>query len=189
MSGMPLDVILDVANELDLPDSVHLVSTCSTYRSLVSSRNFWIKALYRIRYVRRQPLPCSSAVDISTLPLAILQEMAQHAHKLDKKWSQESISPVSVRTLAARTEFRQIRAIPGTDLILTTNWTHELSCLDTRSGECLASIDFPHARSSFLHLYEDTVELAGLRLDFRDRERVNLHKEFSKSWSDSNNFS
>ncbi|KAJ7486856.1 hypothetical protein FB451DRAFT_1554041 [Mycena latifolia] len=207
MSGMPLDVILDVANELDLPDSVHLVSTCSTYRSLVSSRNFWIKALYRIKYVRRQILPCSSAVDISTLPLATLQEMAQHAHKLDKKWSQETISPVSVRTLAVGTDLRHIYAIPGTDFILTTNWRHELSCLDSHSGECLASIDFPHARSSFLvgrcpfelpgqcliafackHRSEDTVELSAMRLDFRNREHVTLHKEFSKLWDSSHNF-
>ncbi|KAJ7479470.1 hypothetical protein FB451DRAFT_1395057 [Mycena latifolia] len=212
-STLPLDIVLEVAGELDLAHSVHLLSTCSAFRSLPSSRNFWIQALYRIKDVHKQPPPCSAAVDISTLPLSTLQEMAQRAHKLDRKWSQESISPVSVRTLTVGSDILTILAVSGTDLILTVTSGRRASCFDTHSGECVASIDFPgsiwvwnrdFAVASFpvelpgqflfafgcLDPININVELCALRLDFRNTEHVTLHMEFSKQfgWTSPDNF-
>ncbi|KAJ7479473.1 hypothetical protein FB451DRAFT_1239061 [Mycena latifolia] len=211
MSTLPLDIILEVAWELNLADSVHLLTTCSTFRSLLSSRNFWIQALYRIKDVHKQPLPCSAAVDISTLSLATLQVMAQRAHRLDRTWSQELIRPVSVRTLPVGRDIIGIHAIYGTDLILTVTSGRRVSCFDTHSGECLASIDFPgntwirdrdftvgpcpvELPGQCLLAFGSTdsingsVELCALRLDFRNREHVTLDKEFSKRWNSPRSF-
>ncbi|KAJ7479468.1 hypothetical protein FB451DRAFT_1239055, partial [Mycena latifolia] len=174
---IPLDIMLEIANELDLVDSVHLLSTCSTFRSLLFSRNFWIKALHRIKNVRQQALPCT-----------------------DPRWSRDSISPVSVRTIIAGTDILRICVIPGSDFILTATSEERVSCLDTRSGETLASIDFPNAEAGLIlgsspfellgqswipvgcAYRSGTIELSALRLDFRNRKDVTIHKHASKTW-------
>ncbi|KAJ7486445.1 hypothetical protein FB451DRAFT_1553812 [Mycena latifolia] len=203
--GLPLDIIIEVVYCLDLLDSIHLLSTCSAFRALVFSRNFWIKALYRVKYVCKQPLPCSADVDISTLPLATLREMAERAYKLDKRWSRESISPLSIRTIAVGKDILKICTIPGTDLILITTWANNrLSCLDTCSGEFVASLDFKDATSITIgpcpfelpgqcliafacrHPRDNSVELASLRLDFRNRAHITMNKEYSKVWNSPN---
>ncbi|KAJ7479475.1 hypothetical protein FB451DRAFT_1239062 [Mycena latifolia] len=205
---IPLDIMLEIANELDLMDSVHLLSTCSTFRSLLSSRNFWIKALHKIKYDSKQPLPCGDSIDISSLPLETLREMAERVHKLDKRWSRESISPVSVRRFAAGRNILSIRVIPGTDLILTVTSERRVCCFDAHFGEMLDSIDFPEAEPASLTLgpcplelpgqsmipvacmypSNGTVELSALRLDFRNREDVTIRKDFSKIWRSPDKF-
>jgi hypothetical protein len=168
VEALPLELVLEVVHNLDLSDSIHLLSvrpsllsssslerltldshltgqTCSAFRKLESMRDFWIKALYRITYIHNQPLPCSARVDISQLPLATLRGMAQQAHQLNKRWSSQTIIPLSVRTLSVDSGVEQICAIAGTSLILILS-DQRLSCIDTDSGECLASLFHSTAR-------------------------------------------
>ncbi|KAJ7479472.1 hypothetical protein FB451DRAFT_1365300, partial [Mycena latifolia] len=194
IASLPLDIIFEAATDLDLPDALHLLTTHSGQsdrRALLFERSwpsgdFWIKALNRIKNVRKQPLPCGPGVDISTLPLATLRGMTEHANKLDRNWPKECLRPVSVRTINGGKGLARIWPISGTNLILATSWERKgagrLRCLDIHSGQSLTSMEFPGGQQLNHTCDEGTVELSALRLDFRDTERVTLKKEFSKIW-------
>ncbi|KAJ7032050.1 hypothetical protein C8F04DRAFT_1262424 [Mycena alexandri] len=79
LTNTPLDVLIEISRELDLSDSIHLISTCSTFTPILLSRYFWISALDRVEHVHRRPLPCSPGLDITSLPLDALKKMVIHA--------------------------------------------------------------------------------------------------------------
>ncbi|KAJ6479891.1 hypothetical protein C8R47DRAFT_1285164 [Mycena vitilis] len=45
---IPLDVLIEISQELDLLDSLHLIATCTTFAPVLHSRYFWIAALKRL---------------------------------------------------------------------------------------------------------------------------------------------
>ncbi|KAJ7610110.1 hypothetical protein FB45DRAFT_1038156 [Roridomyces roridus] len=89
-ADFPLDVVLELTKDLDLPD---LLSLCA---EVLSSPYFWISALTRMDRINRIPLPCAPGTDLTGLPLETLREMAVHACKLHRRWSSASPRPASV---------------------------------------------------------------------------------------------
>ncbi|KAJ7145600.1 hypothetical protein C8R44DRAFT_972656 [Mycena epipterygia] len=78
LRGIPVDVLMEIVDHLDLPDSLQLVVT------LTDDQYFWIMALNRMEQLHRRPLPCPPGTDITLLLLATLQEFAVHVYKLKK---------------------------------------------------------------------------------------------------------
>lgn len=114
---------------------------------MLRSRCFWIMALHRMESIHRRPLPCSSGLDISSLPLATLREMAIHAYKLRKNLSSESPHPTSVHSFDIDDEPMNFVPIQGTQLMMTISH-NRLALWETISGECIGAFEHEveHAR-------------------------------------------
>ncbi|KAJ6566878.1 hypothetical protein B0H19DRAFT_1138789 [Mycena capillaripes] len=135
---IPLDVVIEISRELDLADSLHLIATCTIFMPILHSRYFWIAALNRLEDVHRRPPPYFPGLDILSLPLASLRELAIHGYKLKKDWSSESPRPISVKIIEMEDCPKQLIAIQGTRLLITISSTR-LACWDTLSGKCIGS--------------------------------------------------
>jgi hypothetical protein len=109
---------------------------------MLLSRYFWIVSLHRLERVHRRPPSCSPGLDILTLPLATLKELAIHAYKLRMNGSSESPSPVSVQTIKMEDSVKDLIPIQGTRLVITIS-SSRLACWDTVTGECMST--FHHA--------------------------------------------
>ncbi|KAJ7145521.1 hypothetical protein C8R44DRAFT_863396 [Mycena epipterygia] len=142
LSDIPVDVLMEIAGHLDLPDSLQLVATCATCRSLLSSRYFWIMALDRMEQLYRRPLPCAPGTDIASLPLATLQQLAVHAYKLRKNWASASPRPAFIRRQRTEPNVLKFSALETSHLLLTLSWTR-LACWDITSGECVGVFEHP----------------------------------------------
>ncbi|KAJ6514648.1 hypothetical protein DFH09DRAFT_1196517 [Mycena vulgaris] len=149
LSGLPLDAILELTFFLDLEDSVRLLATCTSFQTLLSLKDFWLKTLHRMESVHMQPLPCPFGVDVPHLPTERLRKLAIHAYFLKKNWASDRAIPVSVRTFALGEDYREICVIPGTNLVIT-NSHDRLVCWHTISGARLGSIDHEDADASCL---------------------------------------
>ncbi|KAJ7627101.1 hypothetical protein FB45DRAFT_1059925 [Roridomyces roridus] len=139
----PLDIILELAKNLDLTDSLHLAATCTTFAEMRHSPSFWIESLKRMETFHRRPLPCPIGTDLTTLPLDKLRDIAIHAYKLRKDWAAESLNPVRVGKFdmgfhdanfdAQIVWTPSILCIPGTGMIVTISPNH-FTCWDASSG-------------------------------------------------------
>ncbi|KAJ7145523.1 hypothetical protein C8R44DRAFT_57 [Mycena epipterygia] len=127
LSDIPLDVLMEISGHMDLPDSLQLAATCSTCRTLLCSRYFWIMALNRMEHFHRRPLPSPPGTDITSLPLATLQGLAIHAYKLRKNWASVSPRAVSVRRLVTEHHLLTFSPIEGSHLFVTLSATR-LAC-------------------------------------------------------------
>ncbi|KAJ6566911.1 hypothetical protein B0H19DRAFT_1374290 [Mycena capillaripes] len=202
---IPLDLLMEISRELDLPDSLHLIATCTTLTSILHSRYFWIAALDRMEKFHRKPPLCSPGLDILTLPLPTLKELAIHAYKLKKNWSSEAPSPVSVQTIEIDDSPSRLVAIQGTRLIITVS-SSRLACWDTSFAECVGT--FTHMAEALgmeagnsLELYPllrpescsigmvysspstNALELAIICFEHRNSSAVKVLKVFSKIWT------
>ncbi|KAJ7281362.1 hypothetical protein C8J57DRAFT_73888 [Mycena rebaudengoi] len=165
MAEIPLDVVLELTCFLDLQDSVHLLATCTSYRSLLSSRDFWLKSLERMEKFHRKPIP-SAAANISALPLEDLRTIVAHTYKLMKNWASDHPAPVSVRRfdLGTISPDYELCPIPGTHLIVTSSWHYtrqRLACWDTVSGKCLSSFDVLGVRFGGVRMGKTPFQLPG----------------------------
>ncbi|KAJ7610188.1 hypothetical protein FB45DRAFT_1066361 [Roridomyces roridus] len=138
-SDVPLDILLEIAKELDLSDSRHLAATCSACAALLQSPSFWIESLHRMEKIYRRPIPCTPGTDLTFLPLYKLRDMAVHAYKLRKNWASESPLPVTIRShyIAGESYSSHILPIEGTHMVLVV-FDGSLACLNTTTGEYLA---------------------------------------------------
>jgi hypothetical protein len=92
--------------------------------------------------VHRRPLPCSAVTALLTLSLEKLQETAIHAYRLLRNLSSERPVPVSEYECAMNLKHgRNLKflIIPGTRYIVACS-VEGMSCWDTVSGACLASM-------------------------------------------------
>ncbi|KAJ7434545.1 hypothetical protein B0H11DRAFT_2118403 [Mycena galericulata] len=201
LTESPLDILLEIISHLDLQDSLRLVATCTTCKSLALSPSFWIMALNRMEQVYRRPLPCSPGTDIASLPLAKLEKLAIHAYKLRKNWTSQAPRPISVRTMTIDDHVHEFLPIQGSRLCLTVS-THRLACWDTTSGEFLGAFDKPGGYSQrprtstylgrgictlgigyLAHRSSDVIlELGVFRIDHQDPSSVAFSKVVSKNW-------
>ncbi|KAJ7432024.1 hypothetical protein B0H11DRAFT_2297896 [Mycena galericulata] len=196
---LPLDILLEITQDLDLPDSLHLAATCNAYMTTLLSPTFWIASLKRIEQIHRRPLPCSPGTDLLSLPLEALRDLAIHAYKLRKNWSSKSPYPVSMRSFAIKARLLNILSVEGTRMIITVSF-ERLACWDTISGKCIGTFDrgiigpqWVASRSPLLlpgicsvgmavPTFERDVELAIICFDYRDLLAVKVTKVFSRNW-------
>ncbi|KAJ7473324.1 hypothetical protein FB451DRAFT_1249005 [Mycena latifolia] len=197
---IPLDVLLEITRDLDLPDSLHLVATCKKCNALLSSPSFWIIALNRMKQIHRRPLPCSPRLAISSMPLESLREKAIHTYKLKKNWALESPSPTSVHSLTIEDGLLHFLPIPGSRLLVIISRSR-FACWDTISGECLDGLEhvsepkwagglsplvLPGMFSvgiAYTSPDENGLELAVIRCDHRNPLAVKLSKVFATIWT------
>ncbi|KAJ7924128.1 hypothetical protein B0H13DRAFT_2315738 [Mycena leptocephala] len=132
-AGMPLDVILEITPFLDLHDSIHPLVTCSSFESLLSLKDFWLKTLDRIQTVHMQPLPWPPGVNLFDMPIEALRKFAIHAYSLKKNGSSERAIPVSVRSIDLGDDYHQIPVVPGADIVVTNSHVR-LACWRPQSG-------------------------------------------------------
>ncbi|KAJ7610210.1 hypothetical protein FB45DRAFT_1122181 [Roridomyces roridus] len=97
LCDFPLDILLDLAKELNLPDSLHLTATCTACAAVLHSPSFWIESLHQMEKIHKRPIPCEPATDLATLPLDKLRNIAIHAYRLRKNWASDSPRPVATR--------------------------------------------------------------------------------------------
>ncbi|KAJ7145579.1 hypothetical protein C8R44DRAFT_863453 [Mycena epipterygia] len=202
LNDVPMDILMEIAGQLDLPDSLQLVATCSTCRNLAGEQYFWIMALNRMENLHRRSLPCPPGTDITSLPLATFQEFAIHAYKLRKNWASEFPQAVSVRRLVTEPNLLKFCPIDGSHLLLTLSATR-LACWNSASGECVAAFNHPElAKASWAMISnpspaprecsigivypryspEATLEIAVLQIDHHGPV-VTISKVFSKNWT------
>ncbi|KAF8193923.1 hypothetical protein K438DRAFT_1969221 [Mycena galopus ATCC 62051] len=199
---IPQDVILEMARFLDLHDAFHLLVTCSSFALLLSFRDFWLKSLVRIQTVHMQPLPCPIGVDIFDLSMDALRDLAIHAYSLRKNWTSECALLASVRTIALDDAYRQIRVIPGTNLVITDN-SERLRCWNTQSEACVGemevdedfSLDYDVGKSRLFHLpgrsfialasndwNSDDFHINVVEIDYQDQDNVAFSRTYSDTW-------
>ncbi|KAJ7267975.1 hypothetical protein C8J57DRAFT_1326302 [Mycena rebaudengoi] len=146
LAEIPLDIILDITHLLDVQDALHLLATCSAFQTLSSSRDFWLKALERVYFVHKRPIPCALGTDIVNLPLRTLRQMARHAYALIRNWARSNPAVVSVReinlNMGPSVHSHELYAIHGTNMVITKD-RERFSCWDTISGMCLGEVLFP----------------------------------------------
>lgn len=161
-TDFPLDIVLKISKDLDLPDSLHLVSvrfsgwtaddedthdfrqTCSDYRPALLSPSFWLASLHRIEQIHRRPLPCPPGLDIVSLPLPALRDLAIHAYRLRTNWSSDSPRPYSVHSFQMDQKPTYLLTIEGTRMFIAIYWTPwgtRLECWDTTSNQCVATLE------------------------------------------------
>ncbi|KAJ7491397.1 hypothetical protein B0H11DRAFT_1008229 [Mycena galericulata] len=196
LQDLPLDIILKITEDQDLPDSLHLLSTCTAFKPIFLSSYFWIASLRRFEQIHRRPLPCSPGTDILSLPLATLRRLAVHAYKLKKNWESEAPVPVSVHSFEIFDVPTAFSPIHGTPMIVTIS-RDRLACLDAVSGECIGSLDhtgnWVHSDVPFLrpgvfsigmaYPSVDRIKLAIVSIDYGDPSAVNVSEVFAQTWT------
>ncbi|KAJ7617027.1 hypothetical protein FB45DRAFT_933304 [Roridomyces roridus] len=204
LSDFPLDILLELGKQLDLPDSLHLAATCTTCAAVLLSPSFWIESLHRMEKIHRRPIPCSPGTDFAALPLDTLRNMAVHAYKLRKNWTFES-GPLlaTARSFTIRCEGYMLHIFPieGTHMVVTV-FHDGLACWSTTSGEFLGRRDLDSIKGGYwksssslfysagmcslgfaYHDYHGgQLILAVIGVNYRDPEAVTVSLNFSRSW-------
>ncbi|KAJ7209908.1 hypothetical protein C8J57DRAFT_1401282 [Mycena rebaudengoi] len=202
IAEIPLDIILDVTHLLDLQDSLRLLATCSALQTLSSSRDFWLKALERVYFVHKRPIPCALGTDIVNLPLRTLQQMARHAYALMRNWARSNPAVVSVReinlNMGPSVHSHELYAIHGTNMVITKD-RERFSCWDTISGMCLGEVLLPDVptqmgrttfdqpgRRSFALIFRkssDQLEFAVICVDYQNPAQITVSRIYSNIWN------
>ncbi|KAJ7064097.1 hypothetical protein C8F01DRAFT_1229627 [Mycena amicta] len=58
VTALPVDVVLEIAGLLDLPDCLNLASTCFWLRSFLGMKSFWLQVLHGMQVFHGRLLPC-----------------------------------------------------------------------------------------------------------------------------------
>ncbi|KAJ7881771.1 hypothetical protein B0H14DRAFT_3128974 [Mycena olivaceomarginata] len=198
LAEIPLDVTLEITRFLDLHDSFHLLTTCSYFEWLLSSKDFWLKTLDRIRIIHLQPLPCPVGTAIVDMPVDSLRRLAIHAYSLKKNWSVDGARPRSVLTISLGDDYNQICVIPGTKIVVT-NSNYQLACWHAQFGVCLGAIEhedrnashqvgsappFHQFGQSYIALSSKSrthVGLIVIKIDYRNEKAIYLSKTYSQT--------
>ncbi|KAJ7438005.1 hypothetical protein B0H11DRAFT_2105977 [Mycena galericulata] len=206
LKDLPLDILLEITEDLDLPDSLHLISTCTEFKPILHLPHFWIMSLKRIQQIHRRPLPCSPGTDIPALPLDRLRELAIHAYKLRKTWASKTPAPVSFHYFKIRDEPIAVLPIQGTRMVVTIS-VDRLTCWDTTSGESLAALNcagnqpwipsaFPFIRPGMCAIgmaYPSvdgmSLRLAIVAIDHRNPSVLHVSEVLARTWTTPRNSS
>ncbi|KAJ7036697.1 hypothetical protein C8F04DRAFT_1094115 [Mycena alexandri] len=184
LTQVPLDVILHVTSFLDLYDSVHLVTTCSTFLGLLSVKDFWLKTLDRLQEVHMQPLPAPIGVNVSELAIDALRKLALHAYSLKKNWASKRAIPVQLSTFSLGDEYHELCVIPGTHIIITNS-----PRLTRRLGYTIGhfighSPPFHLHGQSFIGVSSKSrihIGITVVKVDYRNKNAVTLSKHYSNT--------
>ncbi|KAF7311434.1 F-box domain-containing protein [Mycena kentingensis (nom. inval.)] len=168
---LPPELVFAITAYLELNDATNLLSTNATLYSLSRAKDFWLKALDRMRTVHRQLMPSPPGVVLPDLEEPTLRSYAARAFSLHRNWSSARPKPVSVRTIPFNENIDSTIAcaIPGTPLLVLTTDHKSVQCRDTSSdtGAVLASLQLVDAadtdtayrigRSPPLHRHQQTL--------------------------------
>ncbi|KAJ7349795.1 hypothetical protein DFH08DRAFT_863121 [Mycena albidolilacea] len=138
---LPQDVLLEIAQWLNVRDLLAFISTCRVIRQLRFQRSFWLEALIRIREIESQPLPLSNADPLETLSLSELQSVARRADRLKKNWQSNTPRLVHIHSFFVPSQAR-IMLIPGAHLAVAYA-SGIVSCWDILSSHRVAHLEIP----------------------------------------------
>ncbi|KAK7057708.1 F-box domain-containing protein [Favolaschia claudopus] len=141
LHDLPVDIILEIVNFLELSNAIALLITCSTLYRLSTERSFWISVLETTRKI--SPIGCPRHAQLSQLTLDTLKCEAFSWLKLQKNLSlpfPQLVHPPTRNPLPERAQI--IFAIQGTDILLiaTISRRGKVFCWDARLG---AAFPFP----------------------------------------------
>ncbi|KAJ7738304.1 hypothetical protein B0H16DRAFT_1465756 [Mycena metata] len=193
LTEFPQDLLLEVANQLDIGDLVNFLSLCRVIRELQLHRILWLNALARIKTVELQPLPVSNLQELS---LAQLQRTARQTARLLTNFKSESPRPTHIRSFSIEPD-QEMMCIPGTSLLVTSN-IGIVSCWDITTAQRVAHLELADLRlqikascvepegkvlipgrigRSFLSMRNLTV----VCVDFRDRASITISHTISRA--------
>ncbi|KAJ7913249.1 hypothetical protein B0H13DRAFT_2005402 [Mycena leptocephala] len=135
---LPLDVLLEICTQLDLGDTLVLLSSCTTLRQILAEKSFWLRALARVRRMQMHPIAVPIRQDLSGLTLAELQEAGKRTNRLIKNWFNEAPRPESLREMYMDA-MAEIIVIPGTGLVIAHGPAF-VSCWDIRTKSCVGRL-------------------------------------------------
>ncbi|KAF7298716.1 F-box domain-containing protein [Mycena indigotica] len=143
LPSWPEDVLLRLAQELDVRDLINLLATCNALHALQHHRTLWISAAARLRHVQLHPLPVPME-RLARLTLSQLQTVVRQANRLLQNWHSPLPRPTWTRVFsvghAGNPGFRSLFGIPGTYLVVTAVWDEAdditvVVCWNVRTGE------------------------------------------------------
>ncbi|KAJ7022583.1 hypothetical protein C8F04DRAFT_236525 [Mycena alexandri] len=193
ITEFPQDVLLELANKLDVGDLVNFLSTCRVIREIQFQRILWLNALARIRAVELQPLPVSN---LQELTLAQLQRAARQTARLLKNFKSESPRPSHIRSFSVEHD-REMLFIPGTSLVVTST-RGSVSCWNITTAQRVAHLELVdlHVRTkapcmeiegkaligaSIGRSFLSTRNLVFICVDFRDRASISISHTLSRA--------
>ncbi|KAJ7837981.1 hypothetical protein B0H14DRAFT_3141240, partial [Mycena olivaceomarginata] len=138
---LPQDVLLELAQRLNVRDLLAFLSTCHVIRQLRFQRSLWLGALIRLKEIELQPLPLSTATPLETLSLLELQSVARRADRLKRNWQSNNPRLVHLRRFSLPSQAR-IVFVPGAHLAVAYNWDI-ISCWDILSSQRVAHLEIP----------------------------------------------
>lgn len=140
-SELPLDIVLEITGDLDLADSLHLVSVGISYftQQFVDMHDIQAHAALPLLL---DPVPQTDGTGSQTSPTMLpwyrhlvfashnSSTLAIHAYKLRKNWASDSPSPISVHSFQIPDEPIAMLPIEGTPMIIIIS-PDRLACWDT----------------------------------------------------------
>ncbi|KAJ7157693.1 hypothetical protein C8R43DRAFT_997320 [Mycena crocata] len=142
MAELPQDVLLELAQQLDVVDLMSLLATCRSIRGLQAQKTLWLNVLTRIQKRQNQPIPFHKEADRESLSLEELQTAVQRVHRLMQNFQSPQPRPTSIRTLAIEPA-EAIRLIPGENLMVVYG-EGRLSCWDISTSCRVAQLEIPN---------------------------------------------
>ncbi|KAJ7820278.1 hypothetical protein B0H13DRAFT_2130475 [Mycena leptocephala] len=201
ITDLPLDVLLELAKQLNISDLVILLSTCRLIRKLEFQRTLWLDALTRMREVEMQPA-------LDSLSLSELQNTVRQANRLMNNFKSDQPRPVRIRTF----EFECIPAlakifcIPGTSLVVV-HIVGSVSCWDILTAKRVACLEIPNLRIQTGACMEikgkaligppskpgmstkvDVQNLVAIYIDYNDRAHISISHVVSPETTNITNF-
>ncbi|KAJ7610154.1 hypothetical protein FB45DRAFT_1010045 [Roridomyces roridus] len=196
LTDCPLDVLLELSKDLDLPDALNLAASSDMH--VLCHRLGLPLFLDRVPQAHRtsRPLPCTSGTDIVGLPLDTLRKMAVHAYKLLKNWNSDAPRVVSFRSieLDGGGKIRRLIPIHGEHLFITFSDVR-IACWDATTGQCLAVRDCDVGSKSMFPFfllrkcYVGVASCSGLQLklaticvNYENAAAIDISTIFSRTW-------
>jgi hypothetical protein len=159
IAGFPLDILLELAKQLDVADLLSFLSVCCdswnrprelradflnqicrVIRELQSEKILWRDALTRIREVEMQSLPLSAGDALDELSLSELQNVVRNVDRLMKNLKSDTPRPVRIDNFSAERSAR-IFCIPGANLVVAYTNYGNVSCWDTLTSLRVAHLE------------------------------------------------
>ncbi|KAJ7658290.1 hypothetical protein DFH06DRAFT_1407976 [Mycena polygramma] len=135
LADFPLDVLLEIAKQLDVASVLTLLTICHALHELRLQQSLWLNALKRIVTVEMQPVPCE---DPKALSLSELEDVVRRTNRLMRNFLSDRPRPVSVRTLSIP-ETDRVFCIPGQNLVVAHS-EGSVDCWDILTSDRVASL-------------------------------------------------
>ncbi|KAJ7605690.1 hypothetical protein DFH06DRAFT_1252553 [Mycena polygramma] len=183
LAQLPQDVLLEIANQLDVADVLNLLAICRPLRELQFERGLWLDALKRIITIQMQPVPCD---DPESLTLAQLQDVVHRACRLMRNLLSEAPRLVSTRVVSI-TRMDRIFCIPGQNIVVAYSMG-SVDCWDTLTSKRVTSLrnpdlvirseapcmDTPGVALIAASIGINVHNLVAIRIDFRERAHIGI---------------
>jgi hypothetical protein len=139
------DIVLEIIRLLDARDAISLVcvrsfcvmrlrrrysarthdrdahmQTCTRLHALLSTRNFWLVLLKRLR--RHRLPPCPSSLDLRTCTLSTLKHLTRHSNALQRAWTSPRAAPRAHGRYVLPDGYDFYISLEGTELALLLNY-------------------------------------------------------------------